>query len=258
MVPEVKVATRDAAHERAHFPRSDRPDDLQIAGLAPMSSVDWPGAFVATVFAQGCPWACPYCHNHAIIDPRIPGVIAWQSVEDLLKRRHGLLDGVVFSGGEATRQLALLPAVRRVRELGFQVGLHTAGPYPARLRMLLESGCVDWVGMDVKALPGANYERVVGRAGAGHKAWESLDILLESEVAYEVRLTVFPDGAGDEWEVVRALKERGVRSFALQQARTQGAPADFRGGGRAWDERVSELVERVRDVGFEEFVFRPA
>ena len=30
-----------------------RASDLQIAGLSPMSSVDWPGKFVATVFAQG-------------------------------------------------------------------------------------------------------------------------------------------------------------------------------------------------------------
>src|SRR5690606_3403346 len=31
-------------------------DALAIAGLVPMSSCDWPGKLVATVFAQGCPW----------------------------------------------------------------------------------------------------------------------------------------------------------------------------------------------------------
>ena len=131
--------------------------DLQIAGLTPMSSVDWPGKFVATVFAQGCPWACRYCHNQAIIDPKIPGVVSWESVEELLGRRRGLLDGVVFSGGEATRQLAVLPAMQRVRELGFEVGLHTAGPYPARLREILRTGLVDRVGIDIKAISGPNY-----------------------------------------------------------------------------------------------------
>ena len=72
-----------------------------------MSTVDWPGKFAASLFLQGCPWVCPYCHNSAIIDPRIPGVVAWSALEDLLARRRGLLDGVVFSGGEATRQIAL-------------------------------------------------------------------------------------------------------------------------------------------------------
>ena len=137
----------------ASGPREFTPDDLQIAGLVPMSTVDWPGKFVASVFCQGCPWECAYCQNCAILDPRIPGVVAWDALERLLARRHDLLDGVVFSGGEATRQLALIPAMRRVRDLGFAVGLHTAGAYPARLRTLLEEGLVDWVGLDIKALP---------------------------------------------------------------------------------------------------------
>ena len=77
-----------------------------------MSTVDWPGELVASLFLQGCPWACPYCQNAAIIDPRVPGVVAWDAVERLLARRRGLLDGVVFSGGEATRQIALAPAMR--------------------------------------------------------------------------------------------------------------------------------------------------
>ena len=59
------------------------PDDLQIAGLVPMSSVDWPGKFAASLFLQGCPWACPYCHNSAIIDPRIPGVVQWHDLSSL-------------------------------------------------------------------------------------------------------------------------------------------------------------------------------
>src|SRR5690625_1982067 len=87
--------------------------DLQIAGLVPLSSVDWPGRLVATVFCQGCPWSCTYCHNTAILDPRTPGAVPWTQLEQLLTRRHGLLDGVVFSGGEATMQPALVSAARR-------------------------------------------------------------------------------------------------------------------------------------------------
>jgi len=30
-------------------------DDLVIAGLVPMSTVDWPDHLTATVFLQGCP-----------------------------------------------------------------------------------------------------------------------------------------------------------------------------------------------------------
>lgn len=232
--------------------------DLQIAGLTPMSSVDWPGKFVATVFAQGCPWACPYCHNQAIIDPKIPGVVSWESVEELLGRRRGLLDGVVFSGGEATRQLAVLPAMQRVRELGFEVGLHTAGPYPARLCEILRTGLVDWVGIDIKAMSGPNYEAVAGRPNAGPKAWESLGEVLDSGVSYEVRLTVYPDGPRDGYEVASCVKDLGATHFALQQARALGTARGFNAGDAAWDLEVRSLADDIEKLGFESFQFRPA
>ena len=232
--------------------------DLQIAGLTPMSSVDWPGKFVATVFAQGCPWACPYCHNQAIIDPKIPGVVSWERVEELLGRRRGLLDGVVFSGGEATRQLAVLPAMSRVRELGFEVGLHTAGPYPARLHEILRTGLVDWVGIDIKAMPGPHYEAVAGRPNAGPKAWESLGEVLDSGVSYEVRLTVYPDGPRDGYEVASRVKDLGATHFALQQARALGTAQGFNAGDAAWDLEVQSLADDIEKLGFESFQFRPA
>ena len=232
--------------------------DLQIAGLTPMSSVDWPGKFVATVFAQGCPWACPYCHNQAIIDPKIPGVVSWERVEELLGRRRGLLDGVVFSGGEATRQLAVLPAMSRVRELGFEVGLHTAGPYPARLHEILRTGLVDWVGIDIKAMPGPHYEAVAGRPNAGPKAWESLGEVLDSGVSYEVRLTVYPDGPRDGYEVASCVEDLGATHFALQQARALGTAQGFNAGDAAWDLEVQSLADDIEKLGFESFQFRPA
>ena len=232
--------------------------DLQIAGLTPMSSVDWPGKFVATVFAQGCPWACPYCHNQAIIDPKIPGVVSWERVEELLGRRRGLLDGVVFSGGEATRQLAVLPAMSRVRELGFEVGLHTAGPYPARLHEILRTGLVDWVGIDIKAMPGPHYEAVAGRPNAGPKAWESWGEVLDSGVSYEVRLTVYPDGPRDGYEVASCVKDLGATHFALQQARALGTAQGFNAGDAAWDLEVQSLADDIEKLGFESFQFRPA
>ena len=124
-------------------------DSLAIAGLVPLSTCDWPGKLVATVFLQGCPWQCTYCHNPDLISPRTPGQVPFERVRELLAKRRGLLDGVVFSGGEPTRQRALGSAMREVRELGFGVGLHTGGSYPARLREVI--GLVDWVGIDIKA-----------------------------------------------------------------------------------------------------------
>ena len=59
--------------------------------------------------------------------------LEWDGVLDFLRTRVGLLDGVVFTGGEPTAQAGLGDAMREVRELGFRVALHTGGPVPARV-----------------------------------------------------------------------------------------------------------------------------
>ncbi|KGM11907.1 anaerobic ribonucleoside-triphosphate reductase activating protein [Cellulomonas bogoriensis] len=196
-------------------------EGLQIAGLVPLSTCDWPGRLVATVFCQGCPLDCGYCHNPGLIDPRTPGTVRWSQVMDLLSRRVGRLDGVVLSGGEPTRQPGLPDAVRQVREAGFGVGLHTAGPYPGRLAQLLP--LVDWVGLDVKA-PLDLYEAVTGRPGAGERAMRSLELVLDSGVDHQVRTTVDPTTMDDE-AVARLrgmLASLGVRDHVLQEVRVQG------------------------------------
>lgn len=215
--------------------RGAQPDDLAIAGLVPLSSVDWPGKLVATVFCQGCPWDCRYCHNAALIDPTLPGTVSWDDdVEPLLARRHGLLDAVVFTGGEATRQGALAAAMGRVRELGFQVGLHTGGAYPRRLVELLP--LTDWVGLDIKALP-EDYGTVTGVPAGGARAWESLGIVLAAQVDLEVRLTLHPNSpqATSAVETARRLRDAGVRAFALQDARAEGTREGFHTQTRTWD-----------------------
>ncbi|WP_370676805.1 anaerobic ribonucleoside-triphosphate reductase activating protein [Pleomorphomonas sp. PLEO] len=164
-------------------------DNLAVGGFSPLSTCDWPGELVATVFCQGCPLACRYCHNVDLIPPGRGAGPDWQAVLSVLEKRRGLLDAVVFSGGEPTLQKMLPEAVAAVRALGFRVGLHTAGPYPDRFARLLPY--LDWVGFDVKA-PFADYERVTGVVGSGTRARESLLALAGSGVAFEVRTTVHP------------------------------------------------------------------
>jgi pyruvate formate lyase activating enzyme len=112
-----------------------------------------------------------------------------------LETRRGLLDGVVFSGGEPTLQRALPEAVHAVRERGFRVGLHTAGPYPERLARLLP--LLDWIGFDVKA-PFADYARITRVPGSGERARRSLIAVAHSGVAFEVRTTVHPLLTGED------------------------------------------------------------
>lgn len=138
-----------------------------------------------------------------------------------LDSRRGLLDGVVFSGGEPTLQAALQEAMRAVRALGFRTGLHSAGPYPERLASVLP--LIDWIGFDIKA-PFDDYARITGVPGSGAKARASLQRVLTSGVSLEVRTTVDPtllDG-----ETVRRLAGElsalGVAHHKIQASRAIG------------------------------------
>jgi pyruvate formate lyase activating enzyme len=188
---------------------------MRIGGLTPLSTLDFPGELSAVVFCQGCPWRCRYCQNGHLLSARGPRELEWSEVLEFLGRRKGLLDAVVFSGGEPTVQKDLGRVIDQVAALGFKVGLHTAGTAPDRLDGILEK--TDWIGLDIKALPD-EYPAITGVAGSGEAAWKSLDLALKSGVSLEVRTTWMP---GVTEQAIAALGERlatyGVRRFALQR-----------------------------------------
>ena len=136
---------------------------LRVGGFVPFTTTDYPDALAAVVFCQGCPWRCallPQPAPHRAAGRRRRTTSPPSS--DWLATRRGLLDAVVFSGGEPTAQAALPDAVALVRDLGFAVGLHTGGAYPRRLAALLPQ--LDWVGLDVKAAE-SDYPLVTGIDG---------------------------------------------------------------------------------------------
>lgn len=189
---------------------------LQLGGMVPLTSIDFPGHLAAVLFCQGCPWHCSYCHNPHLLRTDAPSTLEWAEVMRFLRERVGFLDGVVFSGGEPLLQPRLPEAMQAVKALGFKIALHTAGIMPARLAKVLPY--VDWVGLDIKA-PFHAYKKVTGLAGSGFKAEESLDLLLNAHhVDYEIRTTV--DVAlvrKSELEILaETLAKRGVKHFVLQ------------------------------------------
>ena len=230
---------------------------LKVGGVTPFSATDYPGKLAAVVFVQGCPWRCGYCHNphlqtrtasstlgvgaagHFAPCPppatrapplptqnaQPPQLPAWAAVIALLKRRVGLIDAVVFSGGEATMDPALADAMREVRALGFGVGLHTAGMYPRRLQEVLP--LVDWVGIDIKATP-QGYDAITGIADSARPALASAQAVVDSGVPYEFRTTVHPalHSERDIVALAHTLHTLGVRHYALQIFRSTGCADD--------------------------------
>ncbi len=190
---------------------------LAIAGMQAFTSIDFPGKLAAVAFCHGCNWRCGYCHNRHLQ----PGAAGndWEQLAAFLQRRRGLLDAIVFSGGEPLLQSGLGVALARCRNMGFATGLHTSGSSPQRFTRLLPQ--LDWVGFDVKA-PFDHYTDITGIPGSGDKARASLQRLLDSGVAYEVRTTVDPQLLDQDqlWTLVQELKAQGVSRFVLQKCQS--------------------------------------
>lgn len=192
---------------------------LPVAGLTSMTTLDYPDHLAGVIFLQGCPLRCGYCHNPQMLEPRRAKPDEWAQIEAFLDRRRGLLEGVVFSGGEPTLHANLPLAAARVRALGFRVGLHTAGVYPRRLAALLP--WLDWVGLDVKG-PVEHFDAIVARPGMAGAHRASLAQLLASDIDFECRTTVH--WRDFDLESLRCLAldlaAQGVARYAIQMART--------------------------------------
>lgn len=188
-----------------------------IGGLTPFSTVDWPGTLCAVVFIAGCPWRCHYCHNPALQQRH--AAISWDAVQDFLHRRRGLLDGVVFSGGEPLTESKLPAMIDAARALGYRIGLHTAGIYPQRLQALLPQ--LDWVGLDVKTLPAA-YTALTGRRRSAAPVAASLQHLLAWGGDFECRTTWSRDWLAEDelLDLAQTLAAQGVQKYAVQGYRS--------------------------------------
>ena len=213
----------------AHAGRAAR--SLQVGGLTPFTSIDYPGQLAAVVFVQGCPWRCGYCHNPHLQPRGQPAGPRWGEVLAFLRQRAGLLDAVVFSGGEPTLDPALPQAIAEVRALGFKVGLHSAGIYPQRLQAVLP--LVDWVGLDIKA-PLADDGRPCARDRRARTAPHAGAPQPGRPGAAQPRQRPGRSSAAPPptrrcwttrrcWPLADELAAAGVAHWALQIFRTQGA-----------------------------------
>lgn len=242
------TAPRIIAH---HNPRT-----LKVGGVTPFTATDYPGKLSAVVFVQGCPWRCGYCHNPHL-QPRTPeSPIAWDEVMALLMRRIGLIDAVVFSGGEPTMDPGLASAIEAVRALGYQVGLHTGGTHPQRLETILPM--LDWVGLDIKA-GFDDYAHVTRVTQSGAPALRSLEVLLASGIDYECRTTAHPDLLPPEalLSLGQRLSTMGVTRYALQVFRPQGCADEALNSATIGVYPGEALIERLTGL-FPEFVLRRA
>ncbi len=165
---------------------------MNIGGFLSLSLCDYPGKVAAVVFANGCNFRCPWCHNGHLLrgaaDPDYHEIPEDEVVSRLgeLKNR---LQGVVVTGGEPTIQPDLRDFISRIKALGLLVKLDTNGSNPAVVRDLVAAGLVDFIAMDVKA-PWAKYGVLTGLAESpAEKVQETMSVIVESGLPHQFRTT---------------------------------------------------------------------
>lgn len=137
---------------------------------------------------------CSYCYNPEIVFGK--GKLSIDDALAFLKTRRGLLDAVVFSGGECLLHKGIIPLANSIREMGFLIKVDTNGSRPGVLQQLIESKLVNYVALDFKALP-ANFSAIT-RSNLFAPFTKSLQLLVENDIPYEVRTTIHSELIGND------------------------------------------------------------
>ncbi|HHT66684.1 MAG TPA: anaerobic ribonucleoside-triphosphate reductase activating protein [Erysipelotrichaceae bacterium] len=162
---------------------------MPIAGIDKLSLLDYEDQVSCVLFIRECNFRCPFCHNgESVLSSS--NSIDFEEILEFLKTRTGLIDAVVFSGGEPTLEEDLEVKIRKVKQLGFLIKLDTNGTRPEVLEKLLKEGLIDYVAMDIKNSPSLYAETCgVKSINLGHIK-RSIDLIIKQAPDYEFRTTL--------------------------------------------------------------------
>ncbi len=175
---------------------------MLIGGINPFTLLDYHTKTACILFTVGCNLRCGFCHNpHLVLPEKIKklqdSLVSEVKIFEFLKKREGLLDGVVISGGEPTMQSDLEDFIYKIKSLGFLVKLDTNGLYPEVLKKLLQKKLIDFVSIDIKTIA-TDYKKITSVCIDPRTLELSRDLLLSSNIQYEFRTTVLQSFHNEE------------------------------------------------------------
>ncbi len=191
---------------------------MKIGGLIKSSMIDYPGKISCVVFTCGCNFICPYCHNRELIkfvgEETDTGFDSTEIIK-FLKKRKGLLDGLVITGGEPTLQKNLIQFCTEVNEIGYPIKLDSNGSNPEIIEELISKKLIDYFAMDIKAEP-SNYTPLLSKKNYSDEILKSIKLIMASGVKYEFRTTCAKPFVNKK--MIQAVCEiiTGADFFALQ------------------------------------------
>ena len=162
---------------------------MAIVGIDKLSLLDYEDKVSVVLFSKACNMRCPFCHNgESVLNAQEE--LNFDDILAFLKTRTGLVDAVVFTGGEPTLEPDLEVKIKAVRELGFDIKLDTNGTNPEIVEKLLDDGVVDYVAMDIKNSPSL-YAETTGTININlDNIRRSISIIMNKAKDYEFRTTL--------------------------------------------------------------------
>ena len=189
---------------------------MEFVAINKLSLLDYPNKVSCILFTRTCNFRCPFCHNGLTLLEDFETEVPFDEIVSFLKKRQGILDGVVISGGEPTLMPDLAEKIRVIKDLGFLVKLDTNGSNPDILLDLLEEGLIDYVAMDIKNSID-KYDLTAGAKVNHEKILKSIEILKNSGIEYEFRTTLAKEfhTKEDMYEMGKMLE--GCQNLYLQK-----------------------------------------
>ena len=200
-------------------------DKIQVnfGGFVSLSTIDWRGKSVCTVFLRGCPLRCSYCQNEAIQAGE--DIRDLDEIVEMIRTSSPFISGVVFSGGEPAAQgPALIALAENAKKMDLSVGIQTSGLFPEVLETLIARGLADRIAVDYKTrwegfsstvkecadVPRGGYQKRVDRSIEICKKAFAEKLLPE----FEVVVTVFYENE----KYIKTISEKiGDAPLVLQQ-----------------------------------------
>ena len=190
---------------------------MAIVGIDKLSLLDYEDKVSVVLFSKACNFRCPFCHNgDSVLNAQEE--LNFDDILAFLKTRTGLVDAVVFTGGEPTLEPDLEVKIKQVRELGFDIKLDTNGTNPELLEKLLDDGVVDYVAMDIKNSPSL-YAETCGVNNINiENIKKSISIIMKKAPDYEFRTTLvheFHKGMNYDafYELIKGAKKLYLQKF---------------------------------------------
>ena len=229
--------------------------NMQIGGFQKTSLIDYPNHLASIIWTPKCNFRCPFCYNKDLVFNELP-LIEEKEVIDHLKKRRGVIEAVVITGGEPTLQRGLTSFVKKVKKLGFLIKLDTNGTNPKILKKLLNEDLLNYVAMDIKASKD-KYERLTGVNSNIVAIEESVKIIKKIAPDYEFRTTLAP-GLLDEKDIKNiASWLKGSKRYVLQQFQAEGKLIDktLKEVKKISETRLKKIKGEIKN-SFDEVVLR--